>query len=184
MIPGVFVVRQRFGQPDSPFSQAPSSASQLLLEMGRTKCSEEEMIHNLNRRATEAKINAQRKKIEVVMKLRPSTVEPLFEKLKSMGFDESWLSQRESGPRSFQAQAAESRRKRLATGEVKGEFQEELCDDEDNDNDEDTAAGAMPHDPIPKPTTLGNLTYAALRDKVLSRLGASNLSAASIKACK
>ena len=80
--------------------------------MPRAKGSAEEIVANLNLRATEALHKARRATIIEAMKSRPQLViDPLYEKLQSLGLPLETLGNvKDDGPKSRQAQAVEARK--------------------------------------------------------------------------
>ena len=80
----------------------------------------EEEVSNLNRRATEAKMLARRRKIEVAMRNRPGCIEPLWEKLTSLFPEELIMTkEEETMTPSCQAKAVAKRKVRRASQEAK-----------------------------------------------------------------
>ena len=79
--------------------------------MPRRKCSPEEEVANLNRRATEVANKSMKRSVEIALKNKPSIVKPLYDKMVSLGVSESNLMVREDGPLSFAAMSAVQRQK-------------------------------------------------------------------------
>ena len=73
--------------------------------MPRVKCTPEEEVANLNRRATETANKTMKRSIEIALKNKPSIIKPLYDKMQSLGVSESNLSVREDMPLSFTATA-------------------------------------------------------------------------------
>ena len=164
----------------------PSLVATRRSHMGRVKCTDEEQINNLNRRASEAKLAARRKKLETVMKVRPSVIDGLWEKLQSMGYEDSWLTTVEAGPKSFQALAVENRRAKRSVDKVKREEEVKGEQPDSDDGGPDGSGGvALPVEPIPeRARVLGDLTLAALRERVIGGLGYTNLSSANLRSLR
>ncbi len=55
----------------------------------------EEKVADLNRRATETQRKARQKSIEMAMRNQPSCIDPLYEKLRSMGFTEDKIANKD-----------------------------------------------------------------------------------------
>lgn len=116
------------------------------------------------------------------MRNRPRCIEPLYEKLTSLGFNDSNIYTKETDmPASFQTEALETR-KRQRTEQKKehdGAIQEEVLK-----ADASIDMQGLPLDAVPmKVQTIADLTLPALRDNILGRLS-SNISASSLRALK
>ena len=147
----------------------PASALHLLLlgSMPRSRCSPEEQVDNLNRRASEVKLTLLRKKVELAMRNRPRCIEPLWEKLRSMGISDEEIHSPETCPQSRQAQAVQLRKKR----KMEQKSEEEAATNELLKTDEAAGVPLAP-DPVPiKVSLLSDLTIGHLREKVICRLG-------------
>lgn len=57
-------------------------------EMPRQRLAPEHEMEHLNRRASEVHQNLLRKRIETAMRNKPACIEPLYEKLRSIGYDD------------------------------------------------------------------------------------------------
>ena len=137
--------------------------------MPRTKATALEQVDNLYRRASEIKLTVVRKKAEMAMKNMPRCIEPLWEKLQSMGITEESIQQKESLVLSRQAEAVEERKKRK-----RQEKEEEESAAQNEVHGDGEAVGVMvPLDPIPlKIPQLSDLTVGILRETLLCKLGA------------
>lgn len=149
--------------------------------MVRARLSAEQEVDNLNRRASEARQALLRKKLEMAVKNKPEVIEPLYEKLRSLGYDDEALKTKTAvAAPSRQKEAVESRKKRRV----------ELKEEHDNDVtqcvqlEESDGAPSLPTDPVPtKIRTMAAFTVGLLQDRVLSKLGA-NMSSGNLRSLR
>lgn len=147
--------------------------------MPRAKIDMELQVRNLNLRATEALHKARKSQIMLAMKNHPHLViDPLYEKLQSLGLSAEQLKAPAESAKSLQALAIDSRKKARTddANAKKQQLEEEI-----------TNAGGLADaiDPLPdKADTLDQLSLLTIRDKLLPALGESSLSAANLRSMK
>jgi len=125
--------------------------------MVKSRCSPEEQVASLNRRASETLQNLRRRRLEICMRVRPSVIEHIWSKVLSMGLAEETMVVPESGVvKSLQAQANENKRRRAASGTVLTQPLGDITRE----------AGIVDLVP-PRAHTFEELPMVALRDKVL-----------------
>lgn len=115
--------------------------------MGRVRCTAEEAVDNLNRRASEVRQALLKNKVEMCMKHHPQCIETVWEQLRSLGFDDSSIkTHTEKCVMSFQARALEPRKK--AKIEEKEEhdtsLQQQLADEEEEEEDVPLRSDPLP----------------------------------------
>lgn len=147
--------------------------------MVRQRMSMEQQVQNLNLRASEALQKARKTAIMMAMRNRPQlTIDPLWEKLQSLGLSPEDLATPGGGAKSAQARATEERKRVSAEGSVAKRQKVE----------EDVAAEcgvAEAVDPISdKSGTLDQLSLVSLRDTLLPGLGEATLSAPNLRSIK
>jgi hypothetical protein len=141
--------------------------------MPRVKCSPDQEVANLNRRATETANKTMRRSIEIALRNKPSVIKPLYDKMISLGVTDENLTEREDVPLSFAATAMVERQKskqELMPGSVKTEDLAS-CD-------------FMIVDPLPERYwRLGSLSVPILL-KIVPKVEESTLSCANLRCMK
>lgn len=143
--------------------------------MPRSKLSAEEQVDNLNRRASEALQCLRRRKLELLMKNRPSMIEHLWEKARSLGVTDELINLAEEGPKqSVQAAAVQGRKQRKLEADAAKE--EELVE-----AGGDAGAVLLMDKVPPKAQKLEDLPITAFQTKLLPGLESSVLSAPNLR---
>ena len=98
----------------------------LPIAMPRVRCTPEEEVANLNRRATETANKSMKRSIEIGLKNKPSIIKPLYDNMMSLGVSESNLTVREdvppSQPRPISRGQIPSKRSRLGRSKQRMDY--------------------------------------------------------------
>jgi hypothetical protein len=115
----------------------------------------------------------------MAMRNQPSCIDPLYEKLRSMGFTDDKIANKDTSmPQSKLVASREFKKRRLATAKKEDEdkLKESLADE--------TPGVSIPTDPVAASiATFGDIPVSKLRDKVVSAVG-THLSASNLRSLK
>lgn len=149
--------------------------------MGRKKVTAQQEIENLNRRATEAQQALRRAHIRTAMANRPSCIDPLYEKLMSLGYTPEKIQVKEEAPASFQKQAVLDRR----ASQQAPKDQETLKMELDGSVSDDEEFQDVPIEPLPaKVAVVSDFSGLQFRDRLLPAIERQAWSGANLRAIK